>query len=391
MEHAELIDSAEALEALCAHLQQQRWFALDTEFVREKTYYPKLCLIQVATAQQMACIDPLHISDLSPFLACLHNPAITKVLHAASQDLELFYCLDGRVPAPIFDTQLAGALLGYGDQAGYAKLVSAMLGVELDKDMTRTDWSQRPLSAAQLRYAEDDVRYLAQLYPLMHTQLSETRRLEWLASDFAALSEARHYESQPAKAWKRIKGHQTLRGPQLAVLASLASWRESEAMRANRPRRWIIADDPLLDMARQQPNTAEKLARIRGVNEGSLRRYEGALLNAIAQGKQLPQEQWPQLSLRTRLEPPQEALVEVAMGLLKHQAHLHQISPLAIGGRHELELMVQGETETALDQGWRARLVGSVIRQWLAGELSLQVSQDALILQPLAQQTIQKA
>ncbi|MFZ1862467.1 MAG: ribonuclease D, partial [Candidatus Competibacter sp.] len=229
-----------ALVAFCARLDRCSWLALDTEFVREQTFYPQLCLIQIAIPGQVACIDPLALPSLEPLLERLYDPSITKVLHAAYQDLEIFFYLGGTVPAPVFDTQLAALVLGVGDQLGYAALVKQMLGVELAKAHTRADWRQRPLPPEWLAYAADDVRYLEALYTRQLARLRERGWSEALAEDFQALTDPERYRPQPQEAWRRIREQHRLRGLPLAVLRSLTAWREEQAIQQDRPRRWIL-------------------------------------------------------------------------------------------------------------------------------------------------------
>ncbi|HKJ09429.1 MAG TPA: ribonuclease D, partial [Gammaproteobacteria bacterium] len=209
------VDTPEALAELCRRLDGCDWLALDTEFHREKTYYPQFCLLQLATPELVAWVDPLTVPDLGPLLELLNGEQIVKVFHAARQDLEIFYHLTGRVPAPVFDTQVAAPLLGHPDQAGYGALVSAVLGVNLSKGHARADWTRRPLPAKQLEYALDDVRYLARLYPQLRDELQQRGRLQWLAEDFAALVDPAQYENPPASAWRRIRGTDRLRAAQL--------------------------------------------------------------------------------------------------------------------------------------------------------------------------------
>lgn len=272
-----------ALVEFCTGLRGASWLALDTEFIREQTYYPQLCLIQVASTDQIACIDPLALPSLDPLLEVLYDPTVTKVLHAAYQDLEIFYYLRGSVPTPIFDTQLAAAALGYGNQMGYANLAQQMLGVELAKIHTRVNWRQRPLAPEWLAYAADDVRYLRDIYRQQQAMLTARGELEGLAGSFAALADPARYQPQPQEAWQRIRDHQRLRGgPQQAALQALAAWREEQAIRDDRPRRWILHDGPLLDMARYMPADLESLAQIHGLPPATLRRHGRTLLALIA-------------------------------------------------------------------------------------------------------------
>ena len=247
--HIPFIDDQRGLATVCATLSQAPWFAIDTEFLREKTYYPKLCLVQVATPDMVACIDPLVLDDITPLLDVIFDQQITKVMHAARQDMEIFYHLRGTVPAPVFDTQIAALLLGLPDQVGYGGLVQELLGVKLHKLHSRTDWSQRPLDGEQLHYAADDVIYLAQAYQLMQEKLWESDRLDWLAGDFQALSDPALYAAHPETAWLRVKGANKLSGAALAALQALAAWREDKAQTLDRPRDWVLRDDVLLDLS----------------------------------------------------------------------------------------------------------------------------------------------
>ena len=254
---SELIDTDAALADLCRALDGSAWIALDTEFLRERTYYARLCLIQIGAPGIVACIDPLALEQLEPLHALLENPHLRKVLHAARQDLEVFNDLRGIVPAPLFDTQIAAAYLGYDDQIGYAALVTAITGVTLDKTHTRTDWSARPLSAAQHRYAEDDVRYLMPVYEALHERLAASGRLAWLAEDCARLTDsgAVRERSRPRR------GDVCGRGAELPavnqqMLRALAAWREQTAQTRNLPRGWVLRDEVLVrTRASRAPDT----------------------------------------------------------------------------------------------------------------------------------------
>jgi ribonuclease D len=372
------IDQPQALADLCSRLRGCSWIALDTEFIREKTYYPQLCLLQIATEELIACVDPLALDDLGPLLEVLYNPVVTKVLHAAYQDLEIFFHLRGSVPAPVFDTQLAATVLGYGEQIGYAALVKSVLGVELDKSQTRTDWSRRPLDAAQLDYAADDVRYLCAVYQRQSTELANRQRLDWLAEDFQELGDPDRYALHPEQLWQRVKGHQPLHGVQLAVLRALAIWREKQAMAANRPRRWIVGDEALLELARQLPQDLERLQRIRGLEPALLRRHGQTLLNLIAKACKEPAEQWPRLPSTRRLNPTQEALVDAMLAVVRLRGAQHDVSPQTLTSRQDLERLLTGETDVPLVHGWRAVLAGREVQALLRGERRLEVQAGEL-------------
>ncbi|HDP89960.1 MAG TPA: ribonuclease D [Thioalkalivibrio sp.] len=376
------IDDAEALAAFCNELRGVDWLALDTEFIREKTYYPRLCLVQIGTAETIACIDPLAIDDLTPLFALLNDPATLKVLHAAHQDLEIFHLLSGQVPTPIFDTQVAAAVLGQGEQIGYGKLVQNALGLELDKSHARTDWAQRPLDADQLNYAADDVRYLAQIYPQMRDTLTELGRLDWLDEDFAEISDSSRFVIDPDAMWRKIKGVQFLKGAQLAVLQVLAAWREHQAMEKDKPRRWILSDDVLIDLARRMPADEKGLAKIRGLEPRTVERHGQTLLKLIEEGRARPKGEWPELKLRDRLPPEQEPLADAAMAVLRQSALDTEISPGAIASRKDVEAVILGDTDNALLHGWRGKLAGRAIRAFLDGELKLATEGGRLTMKP---------
>lgn len=368
------IDNTADLSALCQELRECSWIALDTEFMREKTYYPQLCLIQLATEDTVACIDPLALDSLEPLLDLLYDSNILKVLHAARQDLEIFHMMRGIPPAPVFDTQLAATLLGHGDQIGYGNLVKETLGVELEKAHSRADWSLRPLTEEQIEYAADDVRYLVRVYLQQREALERSGRLEWLKEDFAALSDPRTFENPPDEAWERIKGVNFLKGVQLAVLQSLAAWREQQAQQSDRPRRWLLKDEVLFDMARHMPDALDKLARIRGLEKGVLDRNGKHWLGLIAQARQTPKEQWPRLHIPPKITPEQEAMLDAMMALLRLRARQNQVSPAALGTRRDLERLLGNDADCTLLHGWRAAIAGHDLQQLLDGSLRLGVS-----------------
>lgn len=375
------VDSPAGLAELCDRLAPSPWIALDTEFMREKTYRPQLCLLQLATADHIACVDPLAIPDLAPLLDLLHDPERLKVLHAARQDLEIFYLLRGEVPAPVFDTQLAATLLGHGDQVGYGALVRNELGVELDKNQARTDWAKRPLDPAQLAYAADDVRYLAQLYPQLRERLEALGRLEWLREDFTVLTDAGTYRADPERAWLRISGNQKLKGRQLAVLQHLAAWRERRAEELDRPRRWVLGDQVLLDLARLMPSDMAKLGRIRGLEAGAIGRHGTELLGLIREGKAVPQDQWPERPGYVQLTPEQDALVDALMAVLRIRSAELGISTSMLATRKDLERLAAGAgPELPVLSGWRGEAAGQTLLAFLDGRLSLHAEAGRLRL-----------
>jgi ribonuclease D len=374
------IDDPVSLQAFCNRLATAEWIALDTEFLREKTYYPKLCLVQMATPAEVACVDTLAIDDLDPLLEVVFNSRITKVMHAARQDMEIFYHLRGEPPAPVFDTQVAALLLGYPDQIGYANLVREVLGVTLAKLHTRADWSARPLSAEQLKYAAEDVVYLVALYQSITQRLGELGRLEWLAGDFAELSNPKRYSAHPEEAWLRVKGGNRLKGPSLSVLQALAGWREKLAQEKDRPRGWLLRDDVMVDIARHRPASLAALGKLRGVTEGLLNRDGEHLLALIGAAAARPPAAHPETVARTRLTPAQDALVDVLMAVVRLGGSANDLNPAVLANRKELEKLVAGDSGCAVMHGWRRSLVGERLQALLDGEASLSVVAGELVV-----------
>ncbi len=372
------IDTPEALAELCAELRREDWLALDTEFLREQSYRPRLCLLQVANSHVIACIDPLAL-DIEPLLDVLYEPGITKVLHAAGQDLEIFTTLRGAPPTTIFDTQIAATVLGQGEQVGYGALVQTVLGLQLEKTQARTDWCRRPLNEEQLNYAADDVRHLREVYHAQRRQLDELGRAGWLAEDFAELADPARYTVEPDKAWRKVKGASRLKPAQLVVLQRLAAWREQRAVQLDKPRRWIIKDDPLLDLARQQPKNLDKMSHIRGLDAGLIKRSGGELLELMEKARAIPREQWPALPKGPRLSAAQEPLVDLGMALLRERCREQNISPGAVASRKDIEALLHGDDdELPLLHGWRRAVAGEALQRLFAGELSLAVRDGAL-------------
>ena len=380
----QVITKNDDLSSYIESIKDCKWLALDTEFIRERTYYPKLCLVQIAAHDskgnlQLACIDPLAIDDISPLLYLLNNTNITKVLHAAHQDLEIFNFLSGQIPQPIFDTQPAAAVLGYGDQMGYGRLMQQVLKVDLDKSQSRTDWAKRPLKQAQLDYAIDDVRYLAQAYPIMRDQLISLNRLHWLDNDFAHFIDPSLYAINAFSRWKKVKGLQVLKRPQLAVLQELAAWREEVAELKDLPRRWIIKDEILIELARQQPQDLESIADMRGINAERTKKYHQIWLDCIQRGKALDESEWPEISRRNKPSPAQDKVIDVLMTALNIRAKELGITPAVITTRKKIAGMVQ-EKRPILSNDWRGALVNELFTALLQGRKAVAIQDETAVI-----------
>lgn len=372
------IDTPTRLREFSQAISGSPWLAVDTEFLRERTYYPEFCLLQVANDRVAACIDPLALKDLAPILDVLYDPAILKVFHAGRQDLEIFFQLRGALPLPLFDTQLAAPLLGYQEQIGYAGLVAEMLGITLSKAHARTDWSKRPLSPEQLAYAADDVILLGQLYPVLHGQLESLGRLEWLEEDFTALAEPAIYRNDPENAWQRVSGIYKLNGKTLAVAQELAIWREAAAKRDNLPRGWIFKDDTLLDLARLRPATPEQLGALRGLGERTVKRSGAELCRLIDDAAVKPPIPLSRQAVPPRPTLEQDAVLDALQAVVRLRAAQNRLNPSVVAGRKDLEWLLLEKTGGVLREGWRQHLVGQELDALLEGAGRLNLSRKTL-------------
>jgi len=370
---AMLLTDTAALADFVDTVRGAPYIAVDTEFMRESTYYADLCLVQVAYGEHAAAIDPLAPGmDMSPLGDLLHDESTVKVLHSAVQDLEIFLQKTGRVPAPIFDTQIAASVCGQGDQPGYAKLADSLLGVRIDKTSQAVDWSRRPLSDRQLDYALGDVTHLCTIYELLVDRLDSTGRSEWVSEEMAALLEPSRYQIDPREAYRRIK----LRRPKridLAVLRELAAWREETAMERNIPRNWIVRDDALSEIAAHRPEDRSQIARVRGLKPHVAKGADGAaMLSAVQRALATPEDDWPTV---TKGRPPisgHESLVALLTALLRLRCDAHGVSMPMVAKRGDLDRLA---TEEAPDipalHGWRRRIYGADALELRAGRLAL--------------------
>jgi len=373
------IRDVEGLRALTESLADAPVIALDTEFLREKTYFAKLCLIQIGDGETSALIDPLAIKDLTPLRELFSNPACMKVLHAGSQDLEIITRLMGRPPTPVFDTQVAATLAGYPTQVGYGTLVQAVLGVDLDKGDTFTDWAQRPLTDSQVEYALNDVRYLPEVYHRLVAELESGGRLPWLSDDFARMADPATYALDPREQWRRVKRASSLDRRGLAVLREIAAWRELEAQHRDIPKRWLLSDESLVEVARRTPVDEAALMAIRGVNDKVMTRDGATLLQAVAAGIAVPEDDCPRLERHRR---PGRAAAQIAdlMGVLvRLRAHEHSVAPSLLASHDDLERLAAGDGDSPLLTGWRRTLVGEELQQMLAGNIALRVRDGSVV------------
>lgn len=376
------ISQATQLKDLTERLHGSPWLAVDTEFMREKTYYPKLCLLQIANPDLIACIDPLQIHDLQPLKALFCDPGVPKVFHAGRQDLEILLQEFDTLPTPLYDTQIAATLLGFSDQIGYGALVERAQGVKLEKAHTRADWSRRPLSDEQIQYAADDVRYLGAIYLQQTRQLARLDRLHWLDKDFDLLADEKSYRPDLNQIWRRIKESRRLRGRSLAVLQGLAAWREQLAMRRDLPRRWVLGDETLVDLARQMPTNHQQLTSIRGIAKGRIKASEQDILNTIEKCRSKPKQQWPQLETVVELSSQQVVLADLLMLVGRIRAQQFGIGLPMLINRKQVERIVQDPKgwQDVLS-GWRGALLNDDIEAMFSNRLKLILDRQEVQIQ----------
>jgi ribonuclease D len=360
------------LEELVRALEPAEVLAVDTEFMRERTYYAKLCLVQVASDDVVAAVDPLAVDDLGPLWELLLDGSRLKVLHAGEQDLEIFFRLTGDVPGPVFDTQVAAALASFPLQVGYGALVRELLGVELDKMDSYSDWSRRPLSEMQVEYAMNDVRHLTEVYRHLEARLAETGRRDWLDEDFAALADPESYRVVPEETWRRVKRRARLGRRELGILKHLAAWREREAMRIDVPRNRIGNDEALVQIAAKKPDTLEEVRAVRGLGDRTAKRSAGAIIEAVRAGLAMPESELPVLERRPRARMDVDAVTDLMSAVVRTRAREYGIAVPVLASRKEMESLARGDREdSALLKGWRRSHVGEELLELLDGKLRL--------------------
>ena len=355
-----MITDTKALADFCQRLSQDSFITVDTEFMRERTYWPQLCLIQVAGSEEAFAIDPLAPGmDLSPLYQLFANPAVMKVFHAARQDLEIFLQLAGVLPTPLFDTQVAAMVCGFGDSIGYEPLAAQLAGARIDKSMRFTDWSIRPLSEKQVKYALADVTHLRVIYEKLVEKLKANNRASWLDGEMAELTAPGTYRVEPEDAWRRLKPR-TGNARFLAVLRELAAWRELEAQQRDIPRQRILRDEALMEIAANHPTNAADLARTRGLGKGLAEGKMGvAILDAVKRGMDVPEDQAPRLPDRVEVPRGLGPVVELLKVLLKMKCDQHDVAQKLLAGSADIDAIAADDNaDVPALKGWRRELFG---------------------------------
>ena len=368
-----LITTTAALAEVCKSLSRADYLTVDTEFMREGTFWPRLCLLQIAGPDDAVAVDPLvEDMDLTPVLELLADTSIVKVMHAARQDMEIFFHMTGELPQPLFDTQVAGMVCGLGDQVGYEVLIAKLTGARLDKSSRFTDWAHRPLSESQLNYALGDVTHLRPAYEALRTRVEEAGRLHWIEEEISLLCDPAIYRFEPAEAWRRLKPKRT-EPRYIAVLQAVAAWREREAMNRDLPRNRIVRDETLLQIAAHPPTEAKALDRVRGLPRGfSNGRHGAGLLEAVHEGMALSPELVPEAPPKRDLPAGIGPLTDLLKVLLKHKCEEHQVAQRLVANVSDLEqIAADDNADVATLRGWRRQLFGDDALRLKHGQVAL--------------------
>ena len=371
----DLITTSEALAALCQRLRSETFVTVDTEFMRERTYWPELCVVQLGGTKEVAVVDALVPDlDLTPLPELFADPAVTKVFHAARQDIEIFVLKFGDVPKPMFDTQVAAMVAGFGDQVGYDALVSGLTGAAIDKVHRFSDWGARPLSAAQIAYAAADVTHLRDVYEALCAKLRADDRLEWVGEEMAILHDPATYRIEPSVAWERLRPRSNNRRF-LGRLKALAAWREAEAQRLNIPRQRLVKDEAVLEIAATAPGTAEDLARARGISRGFAEGKSGqSILALIAENEALADDAMPLPPVPRETPRPSAALVSLLKVLLAAKCEQHHVAPKLVANSDDIDRLASEERPNVpAMHGWRFDVFGSDAQALKRGEIALGV------------------
>lgn len=366
-----ICDSSELL-AFCEKAAQAKVVAVDTEFIREKTYFPKLCLIQVNAGGEIAAIDPLAIDDLSPLGEIFANPQVTKVFHACGQDLEVIYEHMGVDCAPVFDTQVAAAFLGMRQQLSYGSLVETYCDVHLPKAESLTDWSRRPLDQDQLKYAEDDVRYLPGIYDKMMDELTRADRLAWVLPEMDEVADPSHFHRNSREAYLRLKKSGSLTRKQLAVAREVCAWREDLASSRDIPRKWLCSDEVVVEICKRAPATVERLRRIRGT-EGFNDADARGVVSAVRAGLACAPADYPRAQKHARSSAETDGVCDLMYAMLRVISEKSGVAPQLIATKDDLLDFISNREKSRLSRGWRWGLAGKSLSRLLSGEVGLTV------------------
>ncbi len=374
-----LINSDLKLRNFVEECSKSPYMCIDTEFLREKTYYAKLCLLQICIEGSVAIIDPFEISDLTVLREPLENPQIVKIFHACSQDVEIILNEIGCVPSPIFDTQIAASLLGKTQQASYSTLVQQYCNVQLAKKDSFTDWSRRPLSESQIEYAADDVVYLPKIYQEMISLLESKKRLSWLDSAFEEIENPEKYKVDPYARFRKLKRVNQLTQVQLAAAREFAAWREIKAQKLNIPRKWIVSDEQIVEACRREPKSLDELYMVRGMRDRLKPDEAREVLTAIKKGLACPEDQLPSIHNKNKNEANVDIVVDLLNAIVRLRARENKIAVQTLASSAELMKLARGHYEDCeILKGWRYQIVGKELLELLDGKFSLSIDDGNL-------------
>lgn len=383
-----ILTASDDLTQACKRLSASEFVAVDTEFMREQTFWPQLCLIQIATPGEALIVDPMARDiDLAPLWSLMANERVVKVFHAARQDIEIVFAKTGLVPTPVFDTQIAAMVCGFGESISYVNLVKKVTGTDLDKSSRFTDWSRRPLSEKQLSYALADVTHLRDVYRDLKAEIDATGRAEWLNEEMGVLTDPKTYEAHPEDAWQRLKLRVKNR-KSLAVLMELAAWRERLAQSQDVPRARILRDEALYDIANQAPTSPEQLSELRTLSEGFSRSARAReILEAVKRGLSRDIKSVPAVARGQQLSAEATALTDLLRVLLKASAARHRVAPRLIASTDDLErIALEPEPDVPALKGWRRRLFGEDALRLKRGEIALSLVRGEVVAMPAPRQ-----
>lgn len=382
MNNSTLVTETGQMRELCDRLQKSDRIAFDTEFVPEYTFTPQLCLIQVATDDLFAVVDPLAVADLGPFWEAVLRPGCEVIVHAGKEEMNFCLNFSGRLPERVVDIQLAGGLAGLGFPTSYSNLAQRLLDANPSSGETRTDWRKRPLSARQVEYALDDVRYLLPMRDRLYSILESKGRVRWFEEETAMIL-ANLLHREDGERWRRLSGAGSLPSRSLAVLRELVAWRENRARQLDKPPRWVLRDDLLVELAKRQPTSLRELQSTRGIGTVGENRWARDLVDAIVRGRSLPEEECPR-RVQKRETPDEQMIVKILSAAMIHLARNHQIAAGLLGSNEDLRQLMdwqaEGESPDAaprLASGWRAQVCGNSLTDLLKGRTAVRIQNVA--------------
>ena len=376
-----IIDNFKDLNSIIKNIQDEEFLAIDTEFIRETTYFSKLCLIQIATKNISFIIDPLSNNiNLEPLWEILNKDQIIKVMHSGRQDMEIFYNATGRLPSPVYDTQVAAMVCGFGDQVSYENLVNNLLDIKIDKSSRVSDWSYRPLSNKQISYALADVTYLIKIYEILKKQISKNKRNTWIKEEMYNFTNINNYQIKPEEAWRKIKLKSTKKDF-LNRVKFIAEWRELYSIKKNVPKNRTLRDDTLLDIASNNPKNIQDFKRVRGLKINSKKEILIDLLEVLKTANKVPEKFWPEQTVFSKNKSSSPATLELLKVILKHVAEEQKVAPKLLASQKDLELISDGAVDNLLTfEGWRHEIFGKLALDLSAGKIAIKVNNKKIQL-----------